>query len=167
MFGYKSDHKFLFSPLGNLFLKHYKNLDEQKYIFTTMLWSMQFPHPEQSSNQNNINIYPFRLILKLLTEEKLKRKLYPEEILYFIYFFREIDENGYHTLIRDILNFRKLSDLDKKQKMLDEDLYSQHNFEMEWIPRILMLFLLKKPGGQIKLMSWNILKKLKQLNYTK
>mgnify|MGYP001215076450 FL=1 len=129
MFGYNHDEKFLFSPLGNLFLKHYKNLNSQKYIFTTMLWSMQFPHPQQKSNQNNISIYPFRLMLKLLTEQRLNKKLYPEEILYFLFFVRGINQDGYHSLIEEILNFRKLSNSDKKQKMLSENLYSQTNYE--------------------------------------
>jgi len=129
MFGYNHDEKFLFSPLGNLFLKHYKNLDSQKYIFTTMLWSLQFPHPHQKSNQNNINIYPFRLMLMLLTEDRLNKKLYPEEILYFLFFVSEVNEDSYKSLIEEILNFRKLGNSDKKQKMLKEDLYSRSNLE--------------------------------------
>lgn len=68
-------------------------------------------------------------MLMLLTEDRLNKKLYPEEILYFLFFVSEVNEDSYKSLIEEILNFRKLGNSDKKQKMLKEDLYSRSNLE--------------------------------------
>ena len=82
MFGYKHkvgrELKFIFSPLGNLFLKHIEDEEKLKKIFITMLFAMQFPHPG-SSTPHKFNLYLFRLIFKLLLDKRLEGKLYNQE----------------------------------------------------------------------------------------
>ena len=51
MFGYKHEKKFIFSPLGNLYLEQENESTNLKYIFATMLWSMQYAHPH--NNEGN------------------------------------------------------------------------------------------------------------------
>ena len=57
MFGYKHNNKFIFSPLGNLFLEQESESKNKMYIFTTMLWGLQFKHPHNSTN-DLFSIYP-------------------------------------------------------------------------------------------------------------
>ena len=53
MFGYKDKvdgvDKFIFSPLGNLFVKHIENDSDCRKIFLTMAYSMQYEHPNSET----------------------------------------------------------------------------------------------------------------------
>lgn len=116
MFGYKSsdNRKFIFSPLGNLFLEQENSSKNKMFVFTSMLWGMQFKHPHNNTN-DNFNLFPIRLIFKLLLESRLNNKVYTTEILFFLYFIEEINENSYEMLVNLILEYRKLS----KEKKID------------------------------------------------
>jgi hypothetical protein len=85
MFGYQAkvdgQDRFLFSPLGNLFLKHLSDKEKAAKIFLTMLWAVQYQHPH-SGTDSEFQLYPFRLIYKLLSEPKLSNKLYAFEVAY-------------------------------------------------------------------------------------
>lgn len=74
MFGYKACingvNRFMFSPLGNLLLKHSNNKEKVAKIFLTMLWAIQYQHPFGGTDKE-FQLYPFRLIFKLLSEERL------------------------------------------------------------------------------------------------
>ena len=118
MFGYKQNNSFIFSPLGNLFLEQELESKNQMYIFTTMLWGLQFNHPHNSTN-HLFSIYPIRLVFKLLTEKELDFKLYTTEVLFFIYFVRTINESKYEDLVKEIKRFRSLSK-EKKLKLMME-----------------------------------------------
>ena len=89
MFGYKQriygENKFLFSPLGNLFLKYLGDFSKTRLIFLTMLWALQFNHPHGGSSER-FKLYPFRLIFKLLTDKRLNFELYVPEVAYLIIF---------------------------------------------------------------------------------
>ena len=82
MFGYKqkinNENKFIFSPLGNLFLQNIQDENKLMKIFATMLFAIQFPHPG-SGTPRCFNIYLFRIIYKLLTDTRLDGKLYNQE----------------------------------------------------------------------------------------
>lgn len=109
MFGFKKDGYFYPSPMTELYLN--KSADKEK-ISLVNLFSMQFPSP-YSETPNNFNIYIGRFILKLLTDERLEKKLYIDEFVYFLPFIEELNLEIYNELIDSILEFRKMSYDDK------------------------------------------------------
>lgn len=134
MFGYKEsikkEKKFIFSPLGNLFLKHINNEEKTKKIFIAMLFAMQFQHPG-SSTHKVFQLYPFRLIFKLLLDERLDCKLFNKEVEYIVVFKKNMDENEYENLVSDILKLRKLSLNEMKDKFIQEE-HTFVNTVYEW-----------------------------------
>ena len=86
MFGYDSgmygSRKFMFSPLGNLFIHHINEEEKLSKIFATMLFGMQFHHPCNQVDPS-IQLYPMRLLFQLMMDERLKCRLYYTE-----YFFQ-------------------------------------------------------------------------------
>lgn len=131
MFGYEDDSKrFIFSPLGNLFLNNINDEEKLKKIFTAMLFSIQFQHPANGTPAS-FQLYPFRLILKLMLEPRLEGKLYSTEYAYLISFIKRINQAQYDKLIDDILSFRKLSDEDK-MLCLKKDEHTFVNCIYEW-----------------------------------
>ncbi|EAJ0236524.1 hypothetical protein CUPS9163_04835 [Campylobacter upsaliensis] len=109
MFGYQTkingNKRFLFSPLGNLFLKNINNESIRTKIFLTMLWGMQFEHPHGGSDKK-FKLYPFRLIFRLLSDERLDYKLYAYEFAYLVVFVETINRDSYENLIVNILSLR-------------------------------------------------------------
>ena len=74
MFGYEDvseDKRFMFSPLGNLFLKYINDDEKLVKIFIAMLFAIQFQHPA-SGTDKEFQLFPFRLILKLLMKRLQK-----------------------------------------------------------------------------------------------
>ncbi len=134
MFGYQTKingiDRFMFSPLGNLLLKCKENKEKVAKIFLTMLWAIQYPHPH-SGTDTDFNIYPFRLIFKLLTDKRLENRLYAYEITLSIVFITKIDESSYESLVKKILSLRALSDEEIK-KELNKDTHSYVNATYEW-----------------------------------
>ncbi|MDO5027775.1 MAG: restriction endonuclease [Bacillota bacterium] len=124
MFGYSDkidgEEKFIFSPLGNLFLKYLSDSEKIQKIFATMLFSIQFPHPASFPSEN-FYLYPFRLIFKLLLDERLGGKLYNFEIYRFIIYLDKISEETYERLVSDILLSRKLADEQKFQYLKNNE----------------------------------------------
>lgn len=110
MFGFKKDGNFYPSPMTELYLN--KTADKEK-VSLVNLFSMQFPSP-YSETPSNFKIYIGRFILKLLTEEKLDRKLYIDEMVYFLPFVEKIDLEKYNELVDSILEFRNMSYEKKK-----------------------------------------------------
>ncbi|EAJ2282063.1 restriction endonuclease [Campylobacter upsaliensis] len=109
MFGYQAkingNKRFLFSPLGNLFLKNINNESIRAKIFLTMLWGLQFEHPHGGSDKK-FRLYPFRLIFKLLSDERLDYKLYAYEVAYLVVFVEAINKNIYENLVANTLSLR-------------------------------------------------------------
>ena len=102
MFGYKNDGAFFPSPMTDMYIN--ETADKEK-VSLVNLFSMQFPSP-YSETPRNFNIYIGRFILKLLMDKKLEHKLYIDELVYFIPFVEEINEDSYNELIDSILEFR-------------------------------------------------------------
>lgn len=154
MFGYKNnidgEKMFLFSPLGNLFLKYIKDRNKLSKIFLTMLWAFQFPDPHFNTSKS-FNLYPFRLIFKLLTDERLARKLFAYEVEYLVVFVESIDSEKYEALVNNILAMRELSD-DDIAKEFNSDPHAYVNAAHEWDYYISRLFqsagLWKKEDGE-------------------
>ena len=124
MFAYRNEgsgnKEIVYSPLGNLLLDNIDNKDWVAKIFTTMLYGMPFSHPFNRMNPS-FNLYPLRIVFKLLSEPRLDYKLYQDEMFYHIFWVKEIDEQGYDDLVNALLNFRNVSPEDK-YKMFTERL---------------------------------------------
>lgn len=156
MFGYKQriygENKFLFSPLGNLFLKYLGDFSKTRLIFLTMLWALQFNHPHGGSSER-FKLYPFRLIFKLLTDKRLNFELYVPEVAYLIIFVEEANKETYEKLVKQILDMRTWSneEIEKKIKKYE---HVSVNAVYEWDYYVSNLLegagvLEKKEGGLI------------------
>ncbi|WHY01323.1 hypothetical protein [Neobacillus sp. DY30] len=112
MFGYKDTidgkQRFMYSPLGNLFLKHIADERKLKKIFLTMLWAIQYPHPHDGTDKV-FKLFPFRLIFKLLTDERLEYKLHAFEVAYHVVFAQEMNDKKYDELVNEILKLRQMT----------------------------------------------------------
>ena len=108
MFGYEdktNGKRFIFSPLGNLFLKHINDEEKLVKIFTAMLFAIQFQHPA-SGTDKAFQLYPFRLIFQLLTDERLQGRLYHYEYAQILAFVTDVSEVKYEALVEQILALR-------------------------------------------------------------
>lgn len=134
MFGYEdktsTSNRFIFSPLGNLFLNHINDEEKLKKIFVTMLFGIQFQHPANGTPAS-FALYPFRLLFMLLTDSRLNGRLYNAEYTYLIPFIHSISAASYNKLVEDILAFRNLSD-DEVATLLLQDEHTYVNCVYEW-----------------------------------
>jgi len=155
MFGYKEkikgEDRFLFSPLGNLFLKNIDNKKKLSNIFLTMLWALQFEHPHGGSN-SIFKLYPFRLIFKLLSEPRLDFKLFAFEVGYYVVFVEEITERSYERLVLNILEMRTWTN-EKIKIEFKKDEHTYVNAIYEWDYYVSKLFveagIIEKKNGEI------------------
>lgn len=122
--------RFIFSPLGNLFLKHINDDEKLLKIFTTMLFAIQFQHPA-SGTDNAFQLYPFRLIFKLLTDQRLEGKLYNFEYALILAFVESIDNDSYERLVSEILELRTKTD-EQIVSMYKSDEHTYVNAVYEW-----------------------------------
>lgn len=135
MFGYEDDSdgkRFMFSPLGNLFLKHINDESKLVKIFTAMLFAIQFQHPA-SGTDKEFQLFPFRLIFKLLLDERLERKIYNYEYALLITFVNHMDDVEYEKLVAHMLDLRSktASDIEAIYKS-DEHTYVNAVYEWEY-----------------------------------
>ncbi len=159
MFGYRDvcgqgTQKFLFSPLGNLFLKHLDNNEYIQKIFLTMLWAIPFPHPYIKTDER-IQLYPIRLIFKLLSDERLDCKLFSYEYIYLISFVKRADQNSYEKLVQDILALRTCAEVKIKHQLTAENSRSHayvnaaHEWESYFSKTLTDAGVLQKTDGKI------------------
>lgn len=133
MFGYEDNtvgKKFMFSPLGNLFLKHINNEEILIKIFATMLFAIQFQHPANGTDKE-FQLYPFRLIFKLLTDERLNGKLYNYEYAIIVAFVNTMNDYAYEQLVEQILEMRKKS-IEELARIYKTDEHTYVNAVYEW-----------------------------------
>ncbi len=134
MFGYKAKvhnkEKFLFSPLGNLMLEYFDNPIKSSKIFLTQLFAIQFPHPHGGTDPE-FNLYPYRLLFKLLLDERLDYKLYSVEFATHLVFVKEIDKNSYEDLVNKILFLRRQSNSEWVE-LLNTKPHAHVNAYYEW-----------------------------------
>ncbi len=116
MFAYRNEKskskEIVFSPLGNLLLDNLNNKEWVAKIFATMLFGMPFNHPFNRMNPS-FNIYPIRIIYKLLLEPRLNYELYQDEVFYHVFWLKQIDDIGYEDLVNEIIQFRSMNPFDK------------------------------------------------------
>lgn len=156
MFGYSDrindENKFIFSPLGNLFLKYLHDKNKLSKIFSCMLISMQFPHPYSKPSEYFL-LYPFRLIFKLLLDKRLQGRLYHYEVYKIIIHTISIDEKKYEFLVKSILNSRKKS-WNEKLNELSEIQHKVVKSVYEWqyyiVPLLGSLHIFKINSGDIE-----------------
>ena len=132
MLGYKSNESFVPSVLTQKFMKN--SIEKQQYGLLN-LFSMQYPHPF-SETSDEFCLYIGRFILKLLTDNRLKNKLYIDEIIWFLPFFKKITFESYTKLVKEILEYRKLS-YDKKKNLFEsvdnfDDVFSNVTHELNY-----------------------------------
>ena len=127
MFGYynkareqNEEKKMVFSPLGNLLLDNIKNKDIVTKTFLAMLFGNPFRQPFSQMDER-FNIYPYRLIFKLLRDKRLNGKLYNDEAFYLIMFLKTIDNDKYEELVKDILKLRIQDPYVKYKQFLKEE----------------------------------------------
>ena len=142
MFGYENkingENKFIFSPLGNLFLKHIADEDKLKKIFATMLFAIQLQHPANGTSPD-FQLYPFRLILQLLLDERLDGKLYNNEVEYLVVFQKTVNAESYEKLVSEILELRKLNATDMAALFkANEHTYVKSVYEWEYYTQTLL-----------------------------
>ncbi len=155
MFGYQAkidgEDRFMFSPLGNLLLKHIDNQEKKSKIFLAMLWAVQYPHPHSGTNKE-FQLFPFRLIYKLLSDLRLDNKLFAYEVAYSVVFIKRVDEDIYEQLVQEILALRKLSNEELADKF-HEDRHAYVNSAYEWDYYVSSLFsgagVLVKTNGEL------------------
>lgn len=111
MFGYESQiqgtKRFIFSPLGNLFLANIGDEEKLKRIFAAMLFAIQFQH-YANGTPPSIQLYPFRLIFTLLLDKRLNGKLYFSEYALCLASLQKITPPLYSALVHKILFYRNL-----------------------------------------------------------
>lgn len=155
MFGYQAKingiNRFMFSPLANLFFKYFNDKEKCSKIFLTMLWAIQYPHPHGGTDKI-FNLYPFRLIFKLLCDERLNYKLYAFEVAFLVVFVEKVDLNIYEKLVTDILNLRSKNN-EELTKLFKQDLHAYVNSAYEWDYYVSRLFasagVLDKTKGEV------------------
>ncbi|GEM_PF-2482510 len=115
MFGYslfEKKNSFFFSPrtINRLKDNSANNLSRMALV---NLFSIQYPHPF-SKTSSCFRIYVGRLIVKLLLDERISKRLYIDEFCYFLPFLETIDAKQYEELINSIIEFRRLSFAEKE-----------------------------------------------------
>ena len=106
-----SNHKLHLSTYGELLLKYQENELKRNKIFLSMLFNLQFPHPNK--NTRDINVYPLRILLKYLLDDRLNSFLTNVEIGYILYNIHSFSEDKYEYFLNEILRFRNLPIQDK------------------------------------------------------
>ena len=133
LFGYREpmgkEKRFIFSPLGNLFMKNIENEGNLRKILLTMIWGKQFPDPFFGTPAN-FSVYPFRLIFKLLSDVRVGY-LTPLDYAHCISRIEEIDEVNYEKLVMDVLEFRAL-DLKQVKGIFTKNSHHYVNAFHEW-----------------------------------
>ena len=103
-----ANRKIHVSTYGELLLKYENEIDKRNKIFIGMLFNIQFDNPYKK--METFNIYPLRLIFKLLTESKLSYYLTNIETSYILYYVKHVNnKDEYNEIVNKILKFRNLS----------------------------------------------------------
>lgn len=112
MFGYKEKNVFIPSPMTSNMLDVSTSISKENNALIN-LYSMQFPHP-YSETSKDFKIYIGRLIVKLLLDERINKKLYIDEMIWFLPFIEKIDKEKYEELVESIVEYRTFSYLQKE-----------------------------------------------------
>lgn len=118
MFGYSfntQDKKKVFMPTPmtmNILSTDNPNKQAENYLVN--LFGIQYPNPFNRTPED-FQIYVGRLFVKLLLDERIDKKLYIDECIWFLPFIEKCTLQIYEDLVKSIIEFRNLSYLEKKQ----------------------------------------------------
>lgn len=102
----ENDNTFM-TAYGILLTDHIGEEEKIAKIFLTMLFQIQFPNPSKRTVKPTVKIYPFRLILNLMNEELLERKMTNIEIAKILYYKEKIEnKKEYEETINEIIEER-------------------------------------------------------------
>lgn len=104
--GAGENKRFVFGPLGNLFLENIDNTEKVQYIFLSLLWSKQFP--DDLGTDPRFQVFPFRLLFKLMSEVRLDKYITGSEYAHLVSKVDGLGGAAYDELISNILHFRSL-----------------------------------------------------------
>ena len=86
------------STYGELLLKYEKDIEKRNKIFIGMLFTIQFVNPYK--NKKGLNIYPLRLIFKLLSDDRIEKKLSNDEVSHILYYIKQVKgDSEYDNII--------------------------------------------------------------------
>jgi type II restriction enzyme len=137
---FRGSKRFIFSPLGNLFLNHLDNPHNLSKIFISCLWAKQFPDPFFGTPAS-INIFPFRIVLLLLCEQRLQQSLSGLEYAHCLSGILEADDIDISELVSRILKFRNLAVAEKESiAKSNENYYVNAYHEWQYTSRLLASF---------------------------
>jgi len=95
-----------------------------------MLVGVQFPTPANGT-PNEFKLYPFRLLLKLMLDDRLHNRIYDTDYAYLIAFQKECTPESYEKLVANILEWRKLTP-SEQFLLLKKDEHTYVNCIYEW-----------------------------------
>lgn len=120
-----------------------------------MLWGIQFQHPH-SGTDASFQLYPFRLIYKLLLDQRLEYKLHAYEIALAVVFVDKIQANTYENLLQRILELRTYdNERIISELMGDEHLYVNAVYEWDYYMSTLL-----ESGGVLNRTEGEVITKL-------
>lgn len=104
------------STYGELLLKYETEIEKRNKVFIAMLFNIQFDNPYKK--MKTLNIYPLRLIFKLLTEPRLNYCISNIETSYILYYVKHVNNSEeYNEIVDKILQFRNLEEREKNLKL--------------------------------------------------
>ena len=100
-----ANRKIHVSSYGELLLKYENEEVKRNKVFIGMLFNIQFDNPYKK--MKDFDIYPLRLIFKLLTDKRLDCKLTNIEVSEILYYVKTVKNNKqYDDIVNRIIKFR-------------------------------------------------------------
>ena len=132
MFGYKANQKFYPTPATNFYFN--EKIDKTTLSLIS-LFSMQYPNP-YSNTLNKFQIRIGRLMLKILKDSRVDKRLYFDEMIYFLPFINRINKSSYEELILSIQEYRT-KNFEEKMRLFNsvndsEKLFANCMHEMKY-----------------------------------
>lgn len=105
MFGYKVGKVFIPSPMTENLLNKKEDISKESNMLVNV-FSMQFPHPYSKGTASSFELYFGRLLIKLLLDSRINKRLYIDELIWFMPFIDKITSSKYEELIQSIKEYR-------------------------------------------------------------
>lgn len=123
---YISWNKLHISNYWILLLDNWNDYKKRKEIFSSMLFSVQYPNLAKISVDPHIQLYPFRILFKYLIDFK------EIDMISFSLFFYKLHtmktEEDYNNLVKSIWEFNQLSEYVKEKQLNIESVNFIKNF---------------------------------------
>ena len=114
-----ANRKIHVSSYGELLLKYENNEIKRNKVFIGMLFNIQFDNPYKK--MKDFDIYPLRLIFKLLTDKRLNYSLTNIEVSEILYYIKSIkNKKEYDNIVNLILKFRENIEVKNKKSSISD-----------------------------------------------